>query len=254
MIQMGSPASTIDTPLEHLSACHRRIEDRLATLRRAADHWDRSPAEALEAIRGSLRFLDSNGVLHTLDEEESVFPRLRPRLTAEEVEHLDRLEQQHQEVESVLTELKSVVAGFVALHAPATHLQRRYRELAARLADLYRPHIQFEDEVLMRLACRVLNHEDLVEISTEMKARRTEMDELARRVLHVFVEMGRESLDLHILFEAGGNDPASRNRVLDAVNRLVGTGDLESRGSDFYSLTAKRRAAAGWVKPATGSS
>ena len=36
------------------------------------------------------------------------------------------------------------------------------------------------------------------------------MDEMARRVLKVFVEMGRESLDLHILFEAGGNDPASR--------------------------------------------
>ena len=80
------------------------------------------------------------------------------------------------------------------------------------------------------------------------------MDDLARQVLHTFVEMGRESLDLHILFEAGGNDPASRNRVLDAVNRLVATGHLEPRGSDFYSLTGKGRSAAGWVKPATGSS
>jgi hypothetical protein len=43
---------------------------------------------------------------------------------------------------------------------------------------------------------------------------------MARRVLTVFVEMGRESLDLHFLFEAGGNDPASRNWVLDAVNQL----------------------------------
>ena len=80
------------------------------------------------------------------------------------------------------------------------------------------------------------------------------MDEMARRVLKVFVEMGRESLDLHVLFEAGGNDPTSRNRVLDAVNRLVDTGLLESRGSDFYSLTGKGKIAAGWVKPAIGSS
>jgi hypothetical protein len=71
------------------------------------------------------------------------------------------------------------------------------------------------------------------------------MDELARRVLKMFIEMGSDSLDLHTLFEAGGNDPASRQRVLDAVVRLVDTGHLESRGSDFYVLTAKGRTAAG---------
>jgi hypothetical protein len=80
------------------------------------------------------------------------------------------------------------------------------------------------------------------------------MDEMARRVLSVFVEMGRESLDLHILFEAGGNEPTSRNRVLDAVTRLVDSGHLESTGSDFYSLTLKGRSVAGWVDPAIGSS
>ena len=80
------------------------------------------------------------------------------------------------------------------------------------------------------------------------------MDEMARRVLKVFVEMGRESLDLHILFEAGGNDPASRNRVLDTVTRLEDSGHLESTGSDFYSLTLKGRIAAGWVNPAIRSS
>jgi hypothetical protein len=69
------------------------------------------------------------------------------------------------------------------------------------------------------------------------------MDELSRRVLQLFVEMGSESLDLHTLFEAGGNDPASRKRVLDVVTQLVDTGCLESRGSDFYVLTDKGRRA-----------
>jgi hypothetical protein len=77
---------------------------------------------------------------------------------------------------------------------------------------------------------------------------------MARRVLTVFVEMGRESLDLHFLFEAGGNDPASRNWVLDAVNRLVDSGHLESTGSDFYSLTLTGRSATGRIKPAIGYS
>ena len=69
------------------------------------------------------------------------------------------------------------------------------------------------------------------------------MDELARRVLRLFMEMGAESLDLHTLFEAGGNDPIRRQRVLDVVNQLVDTGCLESRSGDFYALTDKGRRA-----------
>jgi hypothetical protein len=60
------------------------------------------------------------------------------------------------------------------------------------------------------------------------------MDEPTRRVVQLFIEMGADSLDLHTLFEAGGNDPTSRERVLDIVTRLVDSGDLESRGADFY--------------------
>ena len=69
------------------------------------------------------------------------------------------------------------------------------------------------------------------------------IEELTPRVLKVFGDMGSESLDLHTLFEAGGNDPQSREQVLDVITRLVDTGLLEPRGSDFYSLTAKGRGA-----------
>ena len=67
------------------------------------------------------------------------------------------------------------------------------------------------------------------------------IDALTLQVLKVFGEMGSETLDLHTLFEVGGNDPKSRERVLDVITRLVETGLLESRGSDFYSLTNKGR-------------
>ena len=69
------------------------------------------------------------------------------------------------------------------------------------------------------------------------------MEESERRVLQLFIEMGSDSLDLHTLFEAGGNDPTSRERVLDIVSRLVDSGDLESRGGDFYLITDKGRRA-----------
>ena len=36
------------------------------------------------------------------------------------------------------------------------------------------------------------------------------MDEIKRRVLGMFEQMGKEALDLHELFEAGGNDADAR--------------------------------------------
>jgi len=63
------------------------------------------------------------------------------------------------------------------------------------------------------------------------------MEPLKSRVLEMFTNMKKEVLDLHVLFEAGGNDPGERERVLDAIKELVAEGLLESRGSDFYALT-----------------
>jgi hypothetical protein len=60
----------------------------------------------------------------------------------------------------------------------------------------------------------------------------------------MFEEMGRDALDLHELFEAGGNDPDARRAVFYAVESLVERGLLEERGNDFYALTDAGRAAA----------
>ncbi len=73
------------------------------------------------------------------------------------------------------------------------------------------------------------------------------MHPLADRILKSFGEMKKEELDLHVLFEVAGNDPQERQRVLDAIDELVRNGLLESRGSDFYALTAKGKRAAGAV-------
>jgi hypothetical protein len=63
------------------------------------------------------------------------------------------------------------------------------------------------------------------------------MDALAQRILGMFAAFDKETLDLHELFEAGGNDPQARSAVLDTVGRLVKEGLLEERGNDFYALT-----------------
>jgi hypothetical protein len=63
------------------------------------------------------------------------------------------------------------------------------------------------------------------------------LDESKLRVLGMFDELGKSELDLHELFEAGGNDPDARLAVFHDVEWLVERGLLEERGNDFYALT-----------------
>jgi DNA-binding IclR family transcriptional regulator len=70
------------------------------------------------------------------------------------------------------------------------------------------------------------------------------MDEMTLRVLRMFEDWGKETLDLHELFEAGGNDPEARQEVFFIVERLVEEGLLEERGNDFYALTEEGKQAA----------
>lgn len=75
------------------------------------------------------------------------------------------------------------------------------------------------------------------------------MDELTQKVLNSFAVWGKDSLDLHELFEAGGNDPEARTAVFDIVERLVKEGLLTELGNDFYALTEKGKLAARSQEP-----
>jgi hypothetical protein len=63
------------------------------------------------------------------------------------------------------------------------------------------------------------------------------------RVLEMFDQLGRDRLDLHALFEAGGNEPVQRVEVLDAIEKLIREGLVEAQGGDFYGLTEKGKKA-----------
>ncbi|HSB29797.1 MAG TPA: hypothetical protein VLE19_18155 [Pyrinomonadaceae bacterium] len=65
------------------------------------------------------------------------------------------------------------------------------------------------------------------------------MDELSKKVLLSFSVWRKDVLDLHELFEAGGNDPDLRTAVFDIVERFVKDGILAEEMNDFYSLTDK---------------
>jgi hemerythrin-like domain-containing protein len=170
--QSQEAGSTLDRPLEHLTACHRRIEQRLDTLERAADHLTDKRGEALEAMEACFRFFESNGILHTADEEESVFPRLQRGLSDAERAFITQLEDQHREADRLYGGLKSIAAQLEDGKTVSGELQQRFRTAAGQLAELYRSHIATEDRTLIALGQRILSLAELTEISREMKRRR----------------------------------------------------------------------------------
>jgi glutaredoxin len=71
------------------------------------------------------------------------------------------------------------------------------------------------------------------------------MDVTSRRILGLYDQLERDSLDLHTFFEfVAGNPPAERERVMDSVGALAKQGLLEAdRGGDFYRRTEEGRLA-----------
>jgi len=69
------------------------------------------------------------------------------------------------------------------------------------------------------------------------------MEATAVRILELFDQLERDSLDLHTFLEfVGGNPPAARQAVLDTVSEMVKQGLLrESARSDFYERTENGR-------------
>ena len=70
------------------------------------------------------------------------------------------------------------------------------------------------------------------------------MDPIQQRVLSLYDQLERDSLDLHTMFEfVGGNEPKQREAALDAVSTLVKSGLLHEGESDFYTRTEDGRLA-----------
>ena len=78
-VQIGSKASDFSDPTGLMSDCHRRIEMFLTALRAVGDCDGRQLAEdERRALDAALRYFCEAAPKHNADEEESLFPRLRP--------------------------------------------------------------------------------------------------------------------------------------------------------------------------------
>lgn len=169
----GSPEpATTDRPLDHLVACHGRVEDKLSVLERAVERLEDMTEEALYACESVIKFLDSSLAIHTEDEEESVFPRIRKLATEDELQYLDTLELQHREAEGYVARLKNLVKQ-LERDESLLPIRAALGQTALKLTALYRAHIASENDRLTAIGRARLDEIALAEIAFEMRLRRS---------------------------------------------------------------------------------
>ncbi len=115
------------------------------------------------------------GIKHTQDEEESLFPRIRAyneTIVSEVFDVVERLELQHTGAASIEKSLGKLYLGMAADEEFDWNKVELFADLSESLYDLYRPHIQIENEFVFPAAGKLLSVEELFEVGKEMYQRR----------------------------------------------------------------------------------
>lgn len=169
----GAPAAGFDAPLAMLSACHDRVAQQCATLRRIASHLPDhgTDAQVRAAAAAVMRYFDSAAVHHHADEERDLFPALIDSMAGSDAvcvrELTAGLAAEHRELEARWRRLRSQIAPLAAGVA-ATLAAGDVEALVA----LYERHIACEEAELLPLAARLLGEAELDRIGRAMRERR----------------------------------------------------------------------------------
>jgi hemerythrin-like domain-containing protein len=173
----AKPESDYTDPLGLLGDCHRRIEcflELLATITRSARGGALS-AEQRKAMETARVYFKNAAPRHTLDEEESLFPRLRaasdPRAAAT-LSLIEHLHTDHEAADEVHREVDALVKRWLVEGVLATEMARHLAGLLDSLSNIYQQHIAVEESQVFPLAGRVLSPAALEQMGREMAARR----------------------------------------------------------------------------------
>lgn len=169
MIRIGAKKET--SPLGFLNDCHRRIERFLYVLitivrQSQGGELNESQRNAMEA---ALRYFREAAPKHTLDEEDSLFPRMRAVSLVEELSHL---EHDHRSVEQSHDEVDVLGRRWLERGSLSAEETDRLRQSLSTLSSSYHKHIRLEEQYIFPLACRILPRDQLEAIQREMSARR----------------------------------------------------------------------------------
>jgi hemerythrin-like domain-containing protein len=169
--------SDFRNPLGLLSDCHRRIErflDGLISISEAAQGNKLNDLQR-QQFEVALRYFREAASKHTLDQEESLFPRLRAREDSESQAAfalLDSLHGDHTEAEIRHRKVDELGRAWLADERLSPDNTRILISLLEDLRTTYEEHITVEDNELFPFAGRILDRAELEGMAQEMAARR----------------------------------------------------------------------------------
>ena len=172
---MHAPGAGFEAPFEMLAACHERVERMLALLARLQQHLLEHGRDdsARQAARDVMRYFDLAAPLHHQDEELHVFPPLLAGPDAGLRTLVQRLLQDHRDMEAAWPLARSVLHAIA--ESPATDwtpLVRSQTAALKRFSSLYGRHLLDEDKLAYPAAQAVLAGEALQAMSQDMMQRR----------------------------------------------------------------------------------
>ena len=182
-VKFESPVSAaefsvhVNDPIAHLMHCHQRIERSLITVKNAVAALRLTDpvlrVEGAAALDYELALLQLLTDLHTADEEESLFPRLRRNL-ADDPDSLKDLmlilENQHRDKQLLFRDLAMCVRRVSAGAVDDDRIEQ-LESLVGQFENIFRPHMMLEDERLMPQCRQILTQRDLDEMQKEMRGR-----------------------------------------------------------------------------------
>lgn len=167
------PTGGFEVPLEMLSACHGRIEQQCATLRRLVPHLAAhgADADARSAAVAVMRYFDTAAKHHHEDEEKDLFPALIESMAGSDAVCLREMTQglaaEHLELEARWRHLRAVLEQIAAGHTVPLNA-----EDVQALVGLYERHMEREEQELLPMAARLLSDQALERIGRAMRERR----------------------------------------------------------------------------------
>lgn len=169
----GGPAVTFEQPFEMLEACHDRVRDRLALLRKLVAHVDAQghDAQSRAAARDVMRYFDVAAPLHHQDEELHVFPKLLAQGTAEQAGLVRALLTDHERMGGIWSRLRVPLSrwGDPGVSGP---IGQDTRQLVDEFCAVYDSHLANEERLAFPAVRPLVDEQELVAMGAEMQRRR----------------------------------------------------------------------------------
>lgn len=172
-VQIGQAEPGCNDPVGLLTACHRRIERFLKTLRAAAKLAGERDLEKeeLEAIGRSLTYFRNAAPKHTEDEEHDLFPALMRKLP-DVASSVESLESDHARANVLHARVDVIGQQWIEDRRISPAALGEFLDATSQLEVLYTAHIKHEETEVFPRASSALNDVELEAIGRNMAARR----------------------------------------------------------------------------------